>query len=479
MSRDLLIVLRTCTRVNMLNGEQMGGRYVKVPKHQLVNVCMSSLVNSINQVQGHSVKLVVLDDHSSLEAVADFKTILANCHYPTEFISIEDGTGPNHTCFKVYDQVELHATDLWYHIEDDYLHVPEAIQDMIDSVDQFESNTGQLVAVNPHDDIWRYTNEIYESIILMGPCRHYRTVRHSTYSCLASRRMYDKYRDYFQDAAKYLMIRDENSTINRLWNQPDVMLFAPIPTLALHISVEGTRDPYIDFDALWDSVPRLWLPKNIYNIAIISMYNEVHQDLGKETWPNKVAYADLHGYQSYVKTDGWTKTPIHFEKLVHMLDVMDKNPELDWVWWLDNDAIITNYDRKVEDLLDDDAHVIITVDHASLNAGSFMVRNSQQGRGWLNHILSLESHYKDNRWPEQQPMTDTYISFKDIIKVLPQRSMNSYDYKMYGVPGIDLTWQSGQWEPGDFVLHVPALPNPTRIAISKQLSPHHKREIDR
>ena len=61
MARDLLIVLRTCTRVNMLNGEQMGGRYVKVPKHQLVNVCMSSLVASINQVQGHSVKLVVLD----------------------------------------------------------------------------------------------------------------------------------------------------------------------------------------------------------------------------------------------------------------------------------------------------------------------------------------------------------------------------------------------------------------------------------
>jgi hypothetical protein len=103
-----------------------------------------------------------------------------------------------------------------------------------------------------------------------------------------------------------------------------------------------------------------------------------------------------------------------------------------------------------------------------------MVRNTLQGRGWLEHLLFLEPHYKENRWPEQQPMTDTFISFQDIIKVLSQRTMNSYDYKMYGVPGIDLTWKSGQWEPGDFVLHWPALSNQTRIALSKQISPHHK-----
>ena len=258
MKRNLVIILRTCTRVNMLNGGNLGGRYHKVPKHELVNVCMSSLVDSINRVEGHDVKLIVLDDHSSPEAVKDFKTILSQCKYPSEFISVEDGTGASHTCFKVYEQVEKHATDLWYHIEDDYPHFPTAIQDMIDTVDHFERITGKMIAINPHDDVYRYTREIYFSILLFGPYRHYRTVKHTTYTCLASRAIYNKYRSHFQDAAEWILRRDENETINQVWSKPDVMLFNPIPSLALHITIEELKDPYIDFEKLWNSIPRLW-----------------------------------------------------------------------------------------------------------------------------------------------------------------------------------------------------------------------------
>jgi hypothetical protein len=242
----------------MLNGEEQGGRYHKVPKHEIVNTCLSSLVNSINNVKEHNIKLIVLDDHSSLAAVTDIKSIISKCKFPSEFIPVEDGTGASHTCYKVYEQVEKHATDLWYHIEDDYLHFPTAIQDMIDSVDQFESNTDQMISINPHDDIYRYTMNLYESFILLGPYRHYRTVKHTTYTCLSSRKIYDKYRYWFQESAKWILRKGEDETINQVWNQPDVMLFSPIPSLALHISLENGKDPYIDFMALWNSIPKLW-----------------------------------------------------------------------------------------------------------------------------------------------------------------------------------------------------------------------------
>lgn len=258
MKRNLVIILRTCTRVNMLNGENLGGRYHKVPKQEMVNVCLSSLVDSINHCKEHDIKLIVLDDHSSEDAVKDIKTILTKCNAPTEFISVEGGTGASYTCKKVYELVEQHATDLWYHAEDDYPHFPTAIQDMIETVDQFEYQTDRMIAINPHDDIWRYTQQIYESILLLGPYRHYRTVKHSTYTCLASRKTYDKYRHHFQDAAEWILRKDENETINQVWIKPDVMLFSPIPSLALHITIESAKDPYIDFQALWDSIPRLW-----------------------------------------------------------------------------------------------------------------------------------------------------------------------------------------------------------------------------
>lgn len=257
MSRDLLIILRTCTRVNMLNDNGMG-RYIKMPKNQLVNVCASSLVNSINQVKDHTIRLIVLDDHSDAESLADIKRIVSHCQCPAEVISVEDGTGASHTMYKVYELVEKYATDLWYHIEDDYLHRPEAINDMIETVDQFEANTGKMIAINPHDDIWRYCLQIYPSILLLGPYRHYRTVVHTTYTCLASRAIYDHYRHYFQEAAKWILRKGEDETINQVWRQQDVMLFSPIPGLAFHIMNESGKDPYVDIMQLWDSIPKLW-----------------------------------------------------------------------------------------------------------------------------------------------------------------------------------------------------------------------------
>lgn len=255
MSRKLTIILRTCGRVNSLHQAK---RYINKEKEEIIRVCLSSLVNSINQVADHNIDLYVLDDHSSENCVTDIQKILSHCKFPTSFIPVEDGTGASHTCYKVYELVEQHASDLWLHIEDDYLHFPESIQDMIDTVDQFEANTGNMVAINPHDDIWRYTREIYPSILLLGPYRHYRTVQHTTYTCLASRAIYDKYRAHFQDSAEWILRKDENHTINMVWNKSDVMLFSPIPSLALHLMEESGKDPYIDVEALWNSVPALW-----------------------------------------------------------------------------------------------------------------------------------------------------------------------------------------------------------------------------
>ena len=472
MKRHLLIILRTCSTVNMVN-DTGNGRYIKVPKSQLVNRCVSSLINSINQVQGHDVELVVLDDHSDATCVADIKTILAHCKFPATFIPVDGGTGNAYTMQKVFEQVEAKATDLWYHIEDDYLHYPEAIHDMIDTVNDFEGRTGKYVAINPHDDVWRYKYEIYPSFILHGPYRHYRTVKHTTYTCLASRAVYDKYKNHFQDIvtltnqkADYV----ENKSINLVWNKEDVALFSPIPGLAFHIMDDSGKDPYIDINHLWDSVPKLWQTQDSTQFAIVSMYNDSHAELGAVTWPNKEAYAEKHGYGSYCKTEDFVSEPIHFEKLIIMLDIMKANTDLDWVWWLDNDAIITNDNIRLEDIADPDYHVIITSDIASLNAGSFMVRNTTQGRDWLEFILSKGiEHYKDNRWPEQQPMTDFYVKFKDIVKVVPQRTMNSYNYDIYRVDGTDLLDTNGQWENGDFVLHMPAIPNKTRLEIIKQI----------
>lgn len=257
MSRKLTVILRTCGRVFA----QHGTRYVDKTKPEIINVCVSSLIDSINRVDNHQIELFVLDDASPEDCVADIVKIIGQCKFPVNFMPLSEGTGNAYSMSKVYEIVENHCTDLWYHVEDDYLHFPIAIQDLIDSVDQLESNTGQMVAINPHDDIWRYSMNIYKSFILLGPYRHYRTVEHSTYTCLASKDIYNAYRQHFQDVVKLTEQRTdwvEDKSINLVWHKDDVMLFSPIPSLALHIMEESGRDPYINFDALWNGVPELW-----------------------------------------------------------------------------------------------------------------------------------------------------------------------------------------------------------------------------
>lgn len=259
MPRYLLIILRTCT---IIQAASKSTRYINLPKHEIVKVCVSSLVHSINQVKNHYIRLVVLDDHSSPEAVDDIKQILSHCKFPTEFIPVIDGTGNGYTMAKVYEQVETKATDLWYHVEDDYLHIPSAIEDMIDTVVKFEPMVKRYIAINPHDDIWRYTKQVYPSHLLLGPHRHYRTVKHTTYTCLASYSLYLKYKDLFQKLVSMTINNEgwvEDNTINKIWNQEDVMLFSPIPGLGFHIMDESGKDPYVDINKLWESVPKLWI----------------------------------------------------------------------------------------------------------------------------------------------------------------------------------------------------------------------------
>jgi hypothetical protein len=235
---------------------------------------------------------------------------------------------------------------------------------------------------------------------------------------------------------------------------------------------QSGMDPFFDIVALWDSIPRLWIDKP--NVAIVSMFNDKHAELASYTWTNKQHYAKKHGYKAVPKTDNFSQEQMHFDKFAHILDVMNADPDIEWVWWIDNDALVTNFDTPLTNLIDNDYHVIIGVDIASINTGSFLVRNSMQARQWLEFILSKKKEYKnDTKWFEQQAVIDFYPKFQEIFKVIPQRLINSYDYNIYNVDGTDLLGYDGQWQPGDFVMHWPGLNNQLRI----QLAQHYQQHI--
>jgi hypothetical protein len=136
--------------------------------------------------------------------------------------------------------------------------------------------------------------------------------------------------------------------------------------------------------------------------------------------------------------------------------------------------MITNFDIRLEDLVDDDYDFVIAVDCYNINNDSFLARATPNTIAWLRNTVSLREAYSGAKWLDQSAMIDTIDMMGDRIKIVPQRVMNSYDYDQYPglVPHIykkDLLGNDGQWQPGDFLIHWPAVALDKRIVLAQNM----------
>lgn len=210
--------------------------------------------------------------------------------------------------------------------------------------------------------------------------------------------------------------------------------------------------------------------------VMATMHDVGYQALATVTCDNnKIPYCEKHGYELAVKTDGWSDV-VYFDKIQYLIDILENNPDVKWIWWLDCDALITNFTKRIEDYVDDNYHIIISTDVNGINCGSFFVKNSPDGIAWLKMILDHKERYKIKKWdnPEQTPMIMTYIKWRDKIKLVPQKEINSYNYALLypTLDNHDMLGVVGEWAPGDWVLHWPGIPNQSRIQIAAQVAPH-------
>lgn len=199
--------------------------------------------------------------------------------------------------------------------------------------------------------------------------------------------------------------------------------------------------------------------------AVASLHDANYSDLAALTDTSKRKYCDHHGYQFHVLTEMKYSTITGFNKIHFTLELFKKHPEIEWLLFSECDAMITNQTIRIEDRIDNDYHFIIPVDRLNLNSGNFLARNSEQGRAYLQMIIDLEEQYKEVSWAEQQVIIDTIDQYQDIVKIVPQKYMNSYEPEIYDYcdARFDILGNSGAWEPGDWIVHWPGTYKPTRI----------------
>lgn len=200
--------------------------------------------------------------------------------------------------------------------------------------------------------------------------------------------------------------------------------------------------------------------------AVASLHDANYSDLAALTDKSKQEYCERYGYQFHVLTEMKYSTITGFNKIHFALEILKNNPDIEWLLFSECDAMITNQSIQIEDKIDNDYHFIVPVDRLNLNSGNFLVRNSEHGRAYLQMILDLEESYKEVAWAEQQVIIDTIEENQHIVKIVPQKYMNSYEPEIYDYcdARFDIFGNSGAWEPGDWIVHWPGTHKPTRIS---------------
>lgn len=227
--------------------------------------------------------------------------------------------------------------------------------------------------------------------------------------------------------------------------------------------------------------------------ALINLHDNNYQPLADLTWhKNKVLYAEQHGYAHHVTTKVFSEhSSIGYQKVYFAREILEQHPEYEWIWWTGTDTLITNFAVRIEDRIDNNYHFIISVDVNGINADSLLIRNSPEGKKFLDDVLAIEQECSKHWDHEQRAMARTMGvpvppepwamhpvapiagHMQSIVKIVPQRFMNSFNYQLYHYTdhrdklGID-----GNWNKGDWLIHWPATSLDQRLQLASFYMQH-------
>lgn len=255
------IILRTCTRTNVMPGGWQ--RYVPFEKRELVLGCVRSLILSAEAAKSVAdIGFTILDDGSDPGALDIIMTWLKLAALPARLEQL-GGVGFNKSALRQFELSKNSKADFVYSVEDDYLHSLEAMTAMVRDILGFESNLGgSLTAIHPFDDPFTYYHheKMASSKVVLGSDRHWRTNTFSTNTIFTRPAVFQQHWQVFAKLANEYGINTttEHTTINHLWNngvdrQGPVYLMTPIPSLALHLSYNN-QPPFMDWKKWWPEI---------------------------------------------------------------------------------------------------------------------------------------------------------------------------------------------------------------------------------
>ena len=277
--KSLSVIIRSYTfgdvNDNQVMLDQNKKRVFEFPKIEYTLRTINSVIKSCELAKEYfknvNIKIIITDDKSSKENLDRMDRILKKSDLKTDLINLKedefndqiktiDTEGKNisknmisnmRNLFKSIQIAETEETDLFYFLEDDYIHTKEAITEMLFSYEKISSQLNQELFLCPADYPYLYSS-LDDSKIFFGNMRHWRSVNETLITFLTSKKMINK---YLTELKLMSTIRHHPMELKLHEIYKKEYCISPIPSLAMHATnINSTYGlpPNFNWKKIWD-----------------------------------------------------------------------------------------------------------------------------------------------------------------------------------------------------------------------------------
>ena len=270
---SLTVIFRSCTNVNMLT--QNKTRLFDENKSEYTFRSLNSIIISLNHAKKCSPKIhfdiVIIDHNSKKEDLEQIKKQLNKTNIKSSIISLNvnefidnikkiNAKNENVTKNQMSNMSNIHKSlltaksqcdDLVYFVEDDYLHMKEALNEMILSYERISSQINSELILCPSDYPYLYT-KIDPTNIFLGSNKHWRRVEETLCTFFTSKIIIEKYWNKFISMCQLEHYPFEQP-LHDIYRSEYCL--SPIPSLAIHCtnvnSIFGLS-PNVQWKEMWE-----------------------------------------------------------------------------------------------------------------------------------------------------------------------------------------------------------------------------------
>ena len=270
---SLTVIFRSCTNVNMLT--QNKKRLFNENKSEYTFRSLNSIIISLNHAKNSFPKInfdiFIIDYNSKREDLEQMKRQLNKTNIKNSIISLNvndftdnikkiNAKNENVTKNQMSNMSNIHKSlltaksqcdDLVYFVEDDYLHMKEALNEMILSYERISSQINSELILCPSDYPYLYT-KIDSTNIFLGSNKHWRRVEETLCTFFTSKIIIEKYWNKFISMCQFEHYPFEQP-LHDIYRSEYCL--SPIPSLAIHCtnvnSIFGLS-PNVQWKEMWE-----------------------------------------------------------------------------------------------------------------------------------------------------------------------------------------------------------------------------------